>query len=57
VCVFLSFLLQLWDSSNGRELAVFDYGSPGESVLCVSLSGDGKRLVASATNGLVVVSG
>ena len=36
---------------------MFDYNSPGESILCVSLSGDGQKLVASATNGLVVVSG
>ena len=49
-------LFQLWDGDSGEELTVFDYGSPGDTILCVNLSKDGRRLIASATSGLVVVS-
>jgi len=34
----------------------FDYIEKGHGILCIGISKDNKRLVASATNGLVLVS-
>ena len=49
---------QVWNTSTGEELFCCEGLSedPNESVLCVNISGDNNRIVASAVNGRVVVS-
>lgn len=49
--------VMVWNTSTGEELFCCEGLSedPNESVLCVNISGDNNRIVASAVNGRVVV--
>lgn len=49
------FSLQQWDSRNGASLVTYDYSPKEDTILCISISKNGNRLVASATSGLVIV--
>ena len=51
----LSHLFQMWDSNNGTILVNFHYEAGNENILCINLSQDSQRLIASVTNGLVLV--
>lgn len=50
---------QVWNSNTGVVQSVFNTATiidpKKDNILCINLSADNKRLVASATNGLVVV--
>ena len=46
----------MWDSNNGTILVSYNYETRKDNILCINLSKDNKRLVASATIGLVLVS-
>ena len=53
----VSLSLQVWDSSTGDKLFRCDGISDNsqESILCVNISGDNTRLIASASNGRIAV--
>lgn len=58
VFLFILFVVQLWDSNTGlskRNCEGITDDKGVESILCINLSEDNKRLIASATSGLVMV--